>query len=111
MLDEIMPQVSSAVTTPQPVNDAVLSGGTAKLGWQAGRMYGDKYDIYWGTSQDAVDRASAEHHAGVERQTVTGLVASVPVKPGTTYYWRVDTISPGQSLPFVIGPTWRFRTK
>ena len=111
MLDQVMPQVSSAVTTPQPANDAVLPGGTARLGWQAGRMYGDKYDIYWGTSQDAVDRASADKHPGVERQTVTSLTASVPVKAGTTYYWRVDTISPGQSLPFVIGPTWRFQTQ
>lgn len=111
MLDEIMPQVSSAVTTPHPGNDAILPAGTAKLGWQAGRMYGDRYDVYWGTSQEAVDKASAEHHPGVERQTVTGLTASISVQSGKTYYWRVDTISPGQKLPFVIGPTWRFKTR
>lgn len=116
ILEEIMPQVSSAATTPRPVNGATSamgpSRGSMRLAWQAGRVYGDRYDVYWGTDPAAVDRASAGRHPGVQQRTVKTLTADVPVKPGTTYYWRVDTVAPGnKELPLVIGPTWQFRTR
>jgi D-alanyl-D-alanine carboxypeptidase len=114
MLDEIMPQVSSAVTTPWPENGAKAfwqGDGPVRLAWQAGRVYGSSYEVYWGASQDAVDRASASSHYGVQELTVPGVAADVRVEPGTTYYWRVDTVAPGQPLPLVIGPTWSFTVK
>jgi len=114
MLDQIMPQVSSAVTTPRPENGAMverLGNRPLHLAWQAGRIYGVSYDVYWGTSADQVDRASAEQHDGVQRQTVSGVEAEVKVAPGTTYYWRVDTVAPGQQLSLIIGPTWKFQTQ
>jgi len=127
MLDEIMPQVSSAVTTPTPLNEAAgvgpAKGGAVHVAWQAGRVYGDSYDVYWGTSPAAVDSASADSHPGVERLSVKGLSANIKVKPGTTYYWRVDTVTPGYhwpkqpeepegiAMPLIIGPTWQFKTR
>lgn len=127
MLDEIMPQVSSAATTPWPANETtgvgVAKGGSLHVGWQAGRVYGDSYDVYWGTDPAAVDRASADSHPGVQRATVTRLAADIKVKPNTTYYWRVDTVKPGYhwpkkpeepegiAMPLIIGPTWQFRTR
>ncbi len=114
MLDEIMPQVSSAVTTPRPENGATVvwrGEDTVHLAWQAGRVYGSNYDVYWGASQDAVDRASASSHDGVRELTVPSVEADVRVEPGATYYWRVDTAAPGQQLPLVVGPTWSFTVK
>jgi len=113
MLDTIMPQVSSAVTTPRPADggfDKRSPHDTVHVAWQAGRVYGASYNVYSGTNAERVDRASATLHEGVELQTVTGLAAEVKANPGTTY-WRVDTVAPGQDLPLVIGPVWRFRTR
>lgn len=114
MLDALMPQVSSAVTTPWPARDAktAVDGGRAAVKWQAGRIYGQSYDIYWGADQAAVDRASADHHPGTARTTATGTTALLAVKPGTTYYWRVDTVAPdNKTMPLTIGATWKFHTK
>lgn len=111
MLDEIMPLVSSAVTTPQPGEDALVRRsprGTVHAAWQAGRVYGASYNVYSGAGADQVDRANATSHEGVDLQSVNGLEANVKAAPGITY-WRVDTVAPGQSPPLVIGPLWRFR--
>lgn len=114
MLDAVMPQVSSAVTTPWPERDAKtgVDGGKVSVKWQAGRVYGETYDVYWGTDEAAVDSASADSHPGTERTTVTGLTAGLAVRPRTSYYWRVDTLAPGnKTMPLVIGPTWKFQTQ
>jgi hypothetical protein len=114
MLDAVMPQVSSAVTTPWPERDAKvgIEDGKVAVKWQAGRVYGQSYDIYWGTDEAAVDAAKSDHHPGTERTTANGVTARLAVKPNTTYYWRVDTVAPdNKTLPFVIGPTWKFQTK
>ena len=114
MLDAVMPQVSSAVTTPSPQSDskAGIDGGKVAVKWQAGRVYGKSYDVYWGTDEAAVDRASAENHPGTERTTVSGIDAKLAVNPRTTYYWRVDTVAPDdKTMPLVIGPTWKFQAE
>jgi D-alanyl-D-alanine carboxypeptidase len=111
MLDQIMPQVSSAVTTPRPHETAQLSHGRVTVGWQAGRIYGDSYNVYWGTNAAAVDRASEANHPGVALQTVKGTDAQISALPGKTYYWRVDTVAPGASLKLVIGPLWKFAVR
>lgn len=113
MLDAIMPQVSSAVTTPRPERDARVSiaDGAVAVQWQAGRIYGKSYDVYWGTDRSAVDSASKDHHPGTELTSVTHVTARLAVNPNTTYYWRVDTVDPDNKiLPLVIGPTWKFQT-
>jgi D-alanyl-D-alanine carboxypeptidase len=114
MLDKIMPQVSSAVTTPRPANAAhavrLAADGTVELAWQAGRVYGSTYTVYWGTDADQIERAGESAHEGVSSQTVTGVTVKVKVRPRRTYYWRVDTVAPGQPLPLVTGPSWQFRT-
>jgi D-alanyl-D-alanine carboxypeptidase len=114
MLDAVMPQVSSAVTTPWPQRGAktAVAAGRAAVKWQPGRIYGQRYDVYWGADQAAVDRASADHHPGTQRTTATGTSAMLAVKPGATYYWRVDTVAPdNKTMPLTIGPTWKFQTK
>jgi CubicO group peptidase (beta-lactamase class C family) len=114
MLDAVMPQVSSAVTTPSPERGARAraEAGRVAVKWQAGRIYGQRYDVYWGTDQAAVDGASADRHPGTERITATGVGAGLAVQPGTTYYWRVDTVAPdNKTMPLIVGPTWNFHTE
>ncbi|MFM8332347.1 MAG: serine hydrolase domain-containing protein [Candidatus Methylumidiphilus sp.] len=108
MLDTIMPLVSSAVTTPQAKPHA---RGKVRLAWQAGRVYGDSYNVYWGTDADKVDRADESSHEGVGFKTVSGVAAEVEATPGKTYYWRVDTVAPRAPLPLVNGPLWQFKAR
>lgn len=114
MLDQIMPLVSSAVTTPQPSEDMqgvrLTKFGGTNLTWQAGRIYGTSYNVYWGTDADQVDRASPDAHDGVEFRNVPGVGTDVMLKPGATYYWRVDTVAEDQVIPLVNGPLWTFTT-
>ena len=112
MLDQIMPLVSSAVTTPQPSENAqvIPINGLVDLAWQAGRVYGSSYNVYWGTDADKVDQATPDSHDGVELTNVPGVTTEVMLTPGTTYYWRVDTVAEGQLIPLVNGPLWSFTT-
>ncbi|MFL6244442.1 MAG: serine hydrolase [Thermoanaerobaculia bacterium] len=129
ILDSLMPLVKSAVTTPNPVINAKapINKGNVQLAWQAGRVYGTNYDVYIGTDADKVDRATSTAHDSVTLLTTTANQLSVPaLKPNTTYYWRVDTITAGQPLqitsstpltpfvqaipPVVNGPVWSFKT-
>jgi CubicO group peptidase (beta-lactamase class C family) len=113
MLDAIMPEVTSAVTTPRPGNESAVrrsSSGTVWLGWQAGRVYGKTYTVFWGLNATEVDSASEADHRGVSIVRVPGVSAEIEVPPDATIYWRVDTVAPGGQLPLVIGPLWRFRT-
>lgn len=114
ILDAIMPLVSSAVTTPRPKANAaavtVQPDGTVQVSWQAGRVYGSSYTVFWGTSAGKVDKATSLAHDGVEMTTVTDLKARIKVGHGQTYYWKVDTLAPGQAMPVVNGPLWHFKT-
>jgi len=114
MLDAIMPLVSSAVTTPRPAAHAaavaVRPDGRIRVSWQAGNVYGSRYSVYWGPDADKVDQATELAHDGVAVTSVTDLVAQINVDHGRTYYWKVDTLAPGQSTPRVNGPLWRFTT-
>jgi D-alanyl-D-alanine carboxypeptidase len=114
MLDSIMPEVGSAVSTPTPRNAVthvrVGPDGKVKLGWQAGRVYGKVYTVYWSTDAAKVDRATAEDHGGVTTKTVLEVSAEVTVPRQSTVFWRVDTVVPDQTMPLVMGPTWEFHT-
>jgi D-alanyl-D-alanine carboxypeptidase len=112
MLDMIMPLVKSPATTPRPENGATvdsLADGKAKFAWQAGRIYGDGYNIYIGTDGTKVDSATAASHDGVHMVSVKENVAEIGnLAPDTTYYWRVDTITKDTQ---VTGPLWRFHIR
>jgi hypothetical protein len=110
MLDELAVLFKSAVTQPRPTVNSVapLNGnGAVTLNWQAGRIYGDKYEVYIGTNAANVDASSTKDY-GVRKLTTAGLSIRVPnLKPGETYYWRVDTLTGSKRLN---GPLWSFRT-
>lgn len=114
ILDTVMPLVSSAVTTPKPAagGNAVAVGATGdvEVSWQAGRVYGSTYDVFWGTDADAVDRATPDAHDGIGMTSVAATNARISARPGETVYWKVDTKAPGQPRPHIDGPLWHFTT-
>jgi len=71
-----------------------------ELTWTAG--LGDvAHDVYFGTNPTLT--------AADYKNTVTSpLFAPGPLKHGTTYYWRIDTIKADDSI--VPGATWSFTT-
>jgi hypothetical protein len=108
MLDTIAPLAKSCVTEPHPtVGESVRPGGYGvRLKWQAGRIYGDKYEVFVGTDADHVDASSADT-SGDKILTTSDLTIDVQgLAPGRTYYWRVDTIAGQQRIN---GPLWSFR--
>jgi CubicO group peptidase (beta-lactamase class C family) len=110
MLESIMTLVKSAVTTPSPQNsDRYGAPGKVRLSWQAGRVYGDGYNIYLGTNADQVDSASMGSHPGVTLHHSYGNSIEVDaLQPRETYFWRVDTVA-GDRI--ISGPLWRFTTE
>lgn len=115
MLDSLMALAASAVTTPSPANGAagVMPDGLSDVPvrWQAGRLYGPIYQVYWGGDPAAVNAATAEQHPGVQMSTTTQPWAVLSADGGRTVYWRVDTARPGDPVPVVPGPVWSFTTR
>jgi CubicO group peptidase (beta-lactamase class C family) len=114
ILDAVMPLVSSAATTPKPAaGDGAtvhLADGKAEVSWQAGRVYGSAYNVFWGTDADAVDRATGLSHDGVGMVTVAERQARIAAGRGQTIYWKVDTEPSDPAMPPINGPLWQFRT-
>ncbi|WP_316976894.1 serine hydrolase domain-containing protein [Shumkonia mesophila] len=114
MLDGIMPLVASAATTPRPKAGAtgvkVGGDGTVDVSWQAGRVYGSSYTVFWGADAGKVDAATGLAHEGVQMAAVTDTKARLTAGRGQTLYWKVDTLAPDQATPVVSGPLWSFKT-
>lgn len=112
-MDAVMPLVMASTTTPTPPNGAsgaALSGtdNSLHLSWQAGRVYGDTYEIYVGKDADAVDTASGAT-GSVNVYTSTSLDFEVPsLEPNTQYYWRVDAVPADGTV--IQGPLWAFQS-
>ncbi len=79
---------------PSPADgvDAPLKNGGVTLSWYPGNLSGEEYHVYVGTNEQAVVNATLDSHSGVslERASELSLVKR-GLKPGTRYYWRVDT--------------------
>jgi hypothetical protein len=93
-------------TNDQPV--AMVNTSPLPLGWV--QVPGaTSYEIYLGTSFNAVATATT-NTSGIYQGQTTALTLNVSsLQPGTTYYWRVDsvavnrTITVGQVLSFTTG--------
>lgn len=113
LMDAVMPLVMASTTTPTPSNNAsgvALQGtnNSLSLSWQAGREYGDVYDIYIGKDADEVDTASGMM-GNVSVYSTSDLHYEVPgVEPNTQYYWRVDAVTNDGTV--IQGPLWSLQT-
>jgi len=88
---------------PIPPDEAVIARSRADLMWLGG-LGGTSYDVYFGTAARAV--AAAGRASPLCRGRQDGNIFTPPaLRPGVTYYWRVDTVAP---KGVVKGDVWRF---
>ena len=86
---------------PSPRNREENVRPDVKLTWRGG---GKSYNVYLGTSLDAVGAGAKAYKEGLNQTTFDPVVLEF----GKTYYWRVDSIDEAGVLQ--SGVTWQFRT-
>lgn len=98
----VMASARKKARRPFPRNRAENVKPDAKLRWRAGRS-GKTYNLYLGTSLDAVGPAAKAVSEGLTQNTFEPDLGF-----NQTYYWRVDTIDDAETLH--KGLTWQFTT-
>lgn len=107
---ETKPFVPQPPNIPQnraPALSSQIASSQVTLRWYAG-LWGQKYDIYFGTSPNPPRIASdvllgySRSASDLKSYTVTGL------SPNATYYWRV--VSKTMANVASSGPIWTFGT-
>jgi hypothetical protein len=98
--------VAQALTAyyPTPADKAGSVSPTATLTWQAGQN-ATKHHLYLSDSLDAVTQGAASADKGEMEETT---YAPKDLLGATTYYWRVDELTPGS--PARAGAVWSFTT-
>ncbi len=108
ILDTITPMVIDyPVNYPTPVSQSAnvefLVGNIIDLKWQAGTIYGDKYEIMIGTDYNTVSMSETADYTTTDRSYTINTL-----NENTTYYWKVDAVSDAKGR--VQGPVWSFTT-
>lgn len=80
---------------------------TTELAWTPGR-FATKQHVFFGTDEAAV-AAATEPAAANLAGTAGRCPVPAPLRPGTRYFWRVDSENGAQ--PPTKGPVWAFRTQ
>jgi predicted outer membrane repeat protein len=94
---------------PYPDDEAVKVKLDSLLSWSAG-LYAVSHDVYLGTNFNIVKEATASNPMGVLVSIGQDSNSYDPVlKPGQTYYWRIDEIDKHGSK--VTGQVWEFRSE
>jgi hypothetical protein len=96
-----------------PVYNTPVSGATGvaptgvSLSWNGG-LWGQLYDIYFGTSSNPPLLAS-DQKLGPSQSTTDYRTYALPtLQPGTTYYWQI--VSKTMAYVTAAGPVWSFTT-
>jgi phosphatidylserine/phosphatidylglycerophosphate/cardiolipin synthase-like enzyme len=92
-----------------PANGAVnVATANVVLQWNAG-LWGQVYDIYFGTSSSP-PLLAADKELGPSQSTVDYRKFTIPatLQPGTTYYWKI--VSKTMARMTAAGPVWSFTT-
>lgn len=100
--------LAGLVTNPNPLNNAIEVAPDAVLSWTAG-VGSSSSDIYFGTSQSAVNTATnsdAEFRGNTAGTTFDPFGVS-PMAANTTYFWRIDSRNIGGPNK---GTIWQFKT-
>ena len=96
--EETMPPVLQGAAIPSPRQGTTVAGSGLKLRWLAARE-ATGYRVHLGETSDPP----------LVAQVTSAAFDSGTLKPGTTYYWRVDALKRGAVR--VTGPLWMFRTR
>lgn len=94
-------------STPNPANGQLYTSTDGSLSWRAGD-FAVTSALYFGTDADAVAQATPESEAFVIETDGTSYTSTEPLVPGTTYYWRVDSINESDPNSPWIGHVWSF---
>ncbi|GAB6165932.1 hypothetical protein JCM19992_19320 [Thermostilla marina] len=86
----------TCASTPVPPDGSIGVQPDADLMFLAARGVG-QHVVYFGTSPEAMTKRTMLND--------TNMFRPGPLKPGQTYYWRVDGIRDGKTIP---GPVWKF---
>ncbi len=97
---------------PEPEDGALLEATWANLSWIPG-SFAVSHDVYFGTSFDDVNDGAEGTFVGnvsVTFQAVgfQGFPAPDGLKPGTTYYWRIDEVNEADPNSPWKGDVWSF---
>jgi subtilisin-like proprotein convertase family protein len=90
---------------PDPADGAVVEVTFLLASWTAGPSAAS-YDVYLGTDPNTADPNALEFLGNVAETQVTLGVPDALV-PGTTYYWRVDSVEADPNVVFE-GELWSF---
>jgi regulation of enolase protein 1 (concanavalin A-like superfamily) len=93
---------------PSPADGAVSVAQSTVLGWSAGDQ-ALTHDVYLGTDKAAVAAADTKSPL-YQGQQSTPSFSATNLAWGTTYYWRVDEVNPGEAGSPWKGPVWSFTT-
>lgn len=95
----VRPTEGYNVTTPVPAVNETGLNIILTLEWSS--QEGDNFDVYLDTADPPLDKIASNINS--KSYDVAGL------QYGTTYYWRVVSITPGNEE--ITGPVWNFTTK
>jgi len=106
LLNFRMAPAPDKATAPMPANQALGVALDAVLSWTAGSS-ATSHDVYFGTSQSAVD--NADQGAAEFQGNQPGTMFTPENLTGdTTFFWRIDEVGPGGTTK---GNIWRFKTR
>ena len=93
-------------TLPIPANNATAVDPAQVLSWTAGAN-ATSHDVYFGTSQSAVQ--NADHNATEFKGNQAGLnfMPGGGLNANTEYFWRIDEVGSGGTK---TGDLWNFKT-
>lgn len=94
-------------SAPMPANNNQSANNTPTLSWTAGTNT-TSFNVYFGTSQSAVDAATRSSPEFAGNQAVGDTdYAPGTLAAGTAFFWRIDAVGAGGVTK---GVTWRFTT-
>ena len=101
-----LPPDAPVYNTPSSGATGVATTGVS-LSWYAG-LWGQLYDIYFGTSANPPLLAQDQKLGPSQSSTDYRTFALPALQPGTTYYWKIVT----KTMAYVTaaGPVWSFTT-
>ncbi|TDU63126.1 uncharacterized protein DUF1573 [Prosthecobacter fusiformis] len=97
----------SIAVTPGVESGSVQNSNFNTLTW-SGDPSASTYDIYLGTDEAAVEAASNPTSSLFQASTPgTGFALYTPLVQGQTYYWRIDSRAPDNTVS--SSPVWSFK--